>query len=225
MRRQSVIFAALLVAAMLVLLPLRTVLSLAGADSAGLSARDVTGRVGKGALAAAYWRGAGLGDVAVSLVPLSLLGGALRYEVTGDQVRGAVYVSRRGGGVSGMTGRIGVRSIGGLPVQGMDFAAVNLGFADGVCAAAAGQIMVQPGGVLSGLGAMAGAPLCDGGAILVPLVSSDGAARVDLRVMAGGKFRAEVRIDKVDEAARAGLLAAGFQATPQGLAMQLEGVL
>ena len=61
--------------------------------------------------------------------------------------------------------------------------------------------------------------------VLLPLVSADGGARVEMRVRTGGVFQARVMIDKVDETARAGLLAAGFQATPQGLALKLEVVL
>ena len=136
MRRLWVVFAAMFAVALVVMLPLRFALVMAGADEAGLSAREVSGRVGAGALAAANWRGAGLGDLEVRLVPLALLGGALRYEVTGDQLRGAVRLGR-GGGVFGMNGRVAVQSIGGLAVQGAELAAVDIGFSDGVCTAAA----------------------------------------------------------------------------------------
>lgn len=224
MKRGWVIFAAMFALAMLVMLPLRLALVMAGAEAAGLAARDVRGRAGAGQLVAASWRGAGLGDVDVRLAPLASLGGAVRYEMTGDQLRGAVRFGR-GGGVYGMNGRVAVASIGGFAVNGAELAEVDIGFSGGVCTAAAGQIMVQPAGLLAGFGGLSGSPRCEGEAVLVPLASSDGAVRVDLRVKSGGAFRAEVMIDRLDESVRAGLLAAGFQPTPQGLAMKLEGVL
>jgi general secretion pathway protein N len=112
-----------------------------------------------------------------------------------------------------------------LPITAIDLDGVSLGFAGGVCADATGRITLQPGGAIASQGAFSGAPRCDGPTLVLPLVSASGRGRIELRVTADGRYRANLALDGVAEADRAGLLAAGFQLTPQGLALTAEGIL
>nr|WP_310523882.1 type II secretion system protein N [Polymorphobacter sp.] len=219
------VFIAMLMLAGVALLPLRVVLAGAGLDAAGVSARAVTGSVWWGRMDAAAVRGARLGDVRVRLAPLALAAGTMRFEIAGATVRGAVLRSRDGGGIAGVTGQLGAMALGGLPVAGVALESVDIGFARGVCQVATGQLRLVPGGLMGGFGALAGAPRCDGAAVVVPLVSASGDARLELRIAADGGYRAVLAVKGVDEAARDGLLAAGFQPTPQGLVMRSEGRL
>ena len=216
---RSIGFVALLVVALLALWPMR----LAGLAGAGMTARAVTGSVWNGRLEAAQLKGLALGDIDAGLAPLPLVGGTLRLGFVGATIRGAVLQRRGGGGIADVTGRLSPGQVAGLPVASVDLDGVSLGFADGACTAAAGRIALQPGGVIANQGAFSGAPRCDGPALLLPLVSASGRGRLDLRITSDGRYRAALALDGVAEADRPALLAAGFQPTPQGLALTAEG--
>jgi general secretion pathway protein N len=219
MIRRLIGFVALLVLALLALWPMR----LAGLTGSGLTARAVTGSVWNGRLEAAQIKGLALGDIDAGLAPLSLASGTLRLGFAGATIRGAVLQRRGGGGVADVTGRLLPGLVAGLPIAAVDLDGISLGFADGACTAATGRITLQPGGVIASQGAFSGTPRCDGPALLLPLVSASGRGRLDLRITADGRFRAALAIDGVSEADRPALLAAGFQPTPQGLALTAEG--
>lgn len=215
--RQIGIFAATaFVIAMIALLPLRLAL---GLRVTGLAARAVTGSIWSGRLADAQWRGAGIGNLEVGLSPLPLLAGRLRLAVAGTSVRGVVTPN----GVTGLIGQVALAGVTPLPVSSIGFDGVDIVFSDGVCRAAKGQVQVLTRGVLVASEAFSGTARCDAGKLLLPLVS--GRARLDLRIGGDGRYAAGIAIDTIDETARPGLIAAGFQPTPQGLALTLEGSL
>jgi general secretion pathway protein N len=225
--RNTVIYMILaVVIALIALLPLRLVLAASGS---GLAARSATGSVWFGRLADAQWRGAGLGDVAIRLAPLPLLTGQLRLAFDGATLRGTLQPH----GVTGLTGQVAMAGTTPLPISSVTFDDVDMIFSNRACERARGTMRVMAGGalalpgVLAAGGAMAapfaGMPRCDGGKLVLPLVS--GPARMDLRIAADGRYTAAITIDNVEESARPGLLAAGFQPTPQGAALTLEGSL
>ena len=219
MIRRIIGFVALFLLALLALWPMR----LAGLAGTGLTALAVTGSVWSGRLESAQIKGLALGDIDAGLAPLPLFGGTLRLGFAGATIRGAVLQRRGGGGISDVTGRLLPGQVAGLPIAAVDLDGVSLGFADGTCTVSAGRITLQPGGVIASQGAFSGTPRCDGPALLLPLVSASGRGRLDLRITAHGRFRAALALDGVAEADRPALLAAGFQATPQGLALNAEG--
>lgn len=225
MKRPLLAFTALLAAALLLMLPLRLALKMAGLDAAGLSAQAVSGSLWSGRMTAAGWRGIALGDGSAGLSPLALLTGRVRLGWAGDTIGGTIVRHRGGGGVEGVSGRTGAMTIGGLGLQSMEFAGVDIGFADGRCSRAGGQVSLQPAGALALAGSLTGIPRCAGEALVLPLVSADGSAQIELRARADASYRATITLEPVAEAARPGLLAAGFQPTPQGVAMTVEGVL
>jgi general secretion pathway protein N len=225
MTRPALVFSAMLVVALLLLLPLRLALTAAGLDGAGLAARTVSGSLWSGRMTSASWRGVPLGDGRAGLSPLGLVTGNVRLNWRGDTISGVVVHKRGGGGVDGVTGDIGPLKIGGMALQRVGFEAVDIGFDGEQCSRAGGQLTVQPGGALAMAGTMTGTPRCDGDAVVVPLVSADGAAQIELRARANAGYAAKITIEPLAESARAGLLAAGFQPTPQGVMMTVEGVL
>jgi general secretion pathway protein N len=64
---------------------------------------------------------------------------------------------------------------------------------------------------------------CDGGALLLPLVSQSGMERLNLRLFEDGRYRVELILRPGDEAARQRLAAAGFTAAGPGLVLRTEG--
>lgn len=217
--RRWLLFAALLVIAIVVQFPLR----LAGLDRFGVTARAARGTVWNGHLDAAHLRGISLGDVAVGLSPTALLTGILRLDFAGAAVNGALVGRAGGGGATGITGRIGPLQIGGLPVTALTFDAVDIGFAEGRCSIAAGTLRLQPAAGLAADDALVGTPRCDGTAVLLPLASASGKARLEVRVEADRRYQATLALDEVTDIQRSALLAAGFQATPTGLSLTVEG--
>ncbi|WP_426166455.1 type II secretion system protein N [Sandarakinorhabdus sp. DWP1-3-1] len=219
MTGRSIAFVALLALALLALLPLR----FAGLGDAGLTAQAVTGDVWSGRLTAAQLRGLPLGDVEARLAPLPLLGGTVRLAFFGPAIAGAVLRHSDGGGVSGVRGRLLPGRLAGLPVASLDFDDFSVDFRGATCASTGGRVTLQAGGGLARIGSLVGTPRCDGPALVLPLAADR--TRLDLRISADGRYRVTLAVDDVGEGDRTGLLAAGFQPTPRGLAFNVEGRL
>jgi general secretion pathway protein N len=216
--RLALIFAILTLLCLVALLPLR--LALAGTD---MAARNVEGSVWNGRLQAAVWRGVALGDVSLGLSPLPLLIGQRRIDFEAGDLSGRVLT---GGGrlaVEGLGGIAAPGQLGGLPVARINFADFAAVFEDDRCLQAAGSLTLDPGGPLAALGGFSGSPRCDGARLLLPLQGQGG--RLDLHLSADARYDAGLALETVDPAARPGLLAAGFQPTPTGLALTLTGSL
>lgn len=217
-------FVVMLSVALLALLPLRLVLAAAGP---GLTAREASGGAWAGRLAAAQWHGVPLGDLAVGIAPLPLLAGRVELAIAGPALRGRLV---RGVGVEGLTGSVAVTGLTLLPVAAVAFEGVDISFAGGDCRTARGVIRVKPGGAFgagrAAEGWLSGSPRCEAGQLRVAFVPAAGAgSRIDLAVGGDGRYRAGIAIEAPPETARDGLLASGFQPTPRGLALQLEGSL
>lgn len=224
-RRLWAIGAAMLIVALVVTLPMRWALVRTGFEAAGLSARAVTGSVWHATLADAAMRGARLGDVEARLAFLPLLTGTARVVLSGGALSGAVERGRSRSGIDGIDGTITMTGLAGLPVRALQFDAVDIAFVDGACRTARGRVSAVGAGLLASEGSLVGTPRCDGAAVLLPLVSASGQARLDLKVGGDGRFSGTLALDAVDEATRSRLLAQGFAATPQGLSMNLVGTL
>jgi general secretion pathway protein N len=222
MVRRCLITALGLAIGLLLLWPLRLV---PGLREAGFAAESIEGSLWAGQLRAARWHGLVIGDVGVGVSPLALLGGNLRLSLAGPALRGSVM---RGGttGVAGLSGNVALAGPMPLPIVGVAFDGVDTVFSGGICRNAAGQIRLLPGGALAratGGQALAGVIRCDGDQLLLPLAA--GAARLDMRIGATGRYRATITIAGAESAASPALLAAGFVPTPDGVAATLEGVL
>ena len=202
----------------IVLLPLRAVLAL---GDTGLSAQQVSGSLWSGDMRDAAWRGVPLGDLSVGLAPVSLLTGAPRLDFTGPALSGAATAA----GVTGLSGSVDASGQTPLPIGRISFQNIDIIFDGRTCRAASGSLAVSATGAMAaGLGGtLQGLARCDAGALLLPLDSAS--AQLALRITGDGRWQAQIRVTSVDEAARSGLLAAGFAPTPQGLARQLEGHL
>jgi hypothetical protein len=61
--------------------------------------------------------------------------------------------------------------------------------------------------------------------VVIPLVSGDSAVQMTFKLRDDASYTASITVEPVAEAARPALLAAGFQPSPQGMAMTVEGVL
>lgn len=216
--RLALLFAAFLAVFLLATLPLQ--LALRGT---GLSARNASGSLWRGRLEAAAWHGLAIGDVTLGLAPLPLLTGARRVDFATATMAGRLRLSGSDVAVEGLTGSVSPGGFGGLLVTSVRFSDFGSRFDGGRCQSAGGSLTIEPGGPLAGAGGFAGTPRCDGDRLLLPLQAPGG--RLDLRMAGDGRYAATISVDSADAGARPRLLASGFQATPTGLALSLQGQL
>jgi general secretion pathway protein N len=216
--RLALVFAMLLALFLLGTLPLR--LALAGT---AITAHSASGSLWHGQLAAAAWRGFAIGDVDLGLSPLALLTGVRRVDFTTPTLSGRVALTGPDVGLEGLTGTAAPGHIAGVPVNTVRFTDFGADFGSGRCQTAGGSLSIDIGGALAGNGSFTGTPRCDGDRLLLPLQADNG--RLELRVSGDGRYAATISIDNVEAAARPGLLATGFQPTPTGLALSVQGQL
>ncbi|MEG3175017.1 type II secretion system protein N [Sphingomonas sp. RB3P16] len=226
------LFGAIFVVALLVLLPLRLVLGWFDLERTKLAAREVTGSVWFGGVREAQVGGIALGDLAAHLSPWPLLVGRARIELdtptdANRALHGAISASRHSVGLDDMTARLPTGDVfAPLPVSGLDLDAVSVRFDDGNCTKAEGRVKAtlsgDIGGITLGQG-LSGAARCDAGALLLPLASQAGTEQVALRLWNTGRFRADLTIKPTDPAAAQKLELSGFQPTPSGHRLSIDG--
>ena len=228
--RKGLLFTIAFALALLALLPLRLAAGWVGIEDAGLSAREVRGSVWGGTLGEARLAGVPLGDLRAGLDPLPLLVGRARVDLErpgedGDAIKGAISIGRHETGIDDVTARLPLGSVlAPLPVVAIDLNDVSARFRDGLCVSAEGGARATIEGEMAGLGGtLSGNARCDGEALLLPLVSQSGMARVAVRLSGGGRYRAELLV-RGDMGARERLLAAGFAPRAGGYGLSVEGV-
>lgn len=226
---KSLLFGIAFALALLALLPLRLAAGWVGIGDAGLSAREVRGSVWGGALSEARLASVPLGDLRAGLDPLPLLVGRARVNLErpgddGDALKGAISIRRHETGIDDVTARLPLGSIfAPLPVVAIDLNDVSARFRDGLCVSAEGGARATIEGEMAALGGgLSGNARCDGGALLLPLVSQSGMARVAVRLSGGGRYRAELLV-RGDMGAPERLLAAGFASRTGGYGLSVEG--
>ena len=224
------LFGAMLVLALLALLPLRLVLGWAGLGDAGLTARRVDGLLWSGRLHEARFGDLILGDLDARLAFWPLFVGRARVELAGDgaqPLHGAVTVGRHATGVDDFTGSLAAgRLFAPLPVTAIDLDDVSVRFRDGQCDAADGRVRALLAGEAGGVPlppTLSGPARCEAGALLLPLASQAGTETATLRITGDGRYHAEFALRTSDPAVAVRLERAGFIGGPQGYRLAVEG--
>ena len=223
--RPSVLFAAMLVVALIVFLPMRLALGATGLADQGLSARRVGGTIWGGSLLEARFGDVALGDLRVSLSPLALLVGRARLEFEGAGADGrpiaaAATISRHAMGIDGVTASLPAAALfAPLPVTTLALEDVTVRFRDGVCEEAGGRVRATVTGEAGGLPlppTMMGNARCEAGALLLPMTGQGGTEAVNLRIRPDGRYTADLVLSPSDPAAAAKLEQLGFVAGSGG---------
>lgn len=217
--------------ALVALLPMRLALDLFGFGERGLSARAASGTLWLGALQEAQVGPVPLGDVKARLSLLPLFLGRARLTLRGADdatgLEGAVTVTRHSFGFDDVSARLRVGAmLAPLAVTTIDLDDVSAGFASGRCTRAGGRVRGAASGTVAGVAigpALSGQARCAGEALLLPLASQTGMERLDLRLFADGRYRADLLVRPAGEEARGQLLAAGFRPSARGYALQVNG--
>lgn len=227
-RRIAIASALLLLIAALIFMPLRTII---GGD--GISARKVDGIIWDGSIRDLRLGLLPMGDVNARLHFWPLLIGRAKVSLSrGDApfapgIKGSV--TRRIGGfeVSNLKATLPVEALfAPLPVENIEFQDFSTRFIAGRCAEASGNVRLAMANTVPGLDLSNGllaAPRCEGGQVLIPLMSQSAMERVTIRISGDGSYNATVFLegDRTEQAAL--LTLAGFRAVAGGYRMVRKG--
>lgn len=213
----------------IVLLPLSVALPLLVPTVPGLGASRATGTIWSGTLYDAQVGGLSLGDTRVGLLLLPLLVGETQMSFVAPTLRGTIIATNSGYGIAHATGPLGVVvRVKSMPLEQIALDDASARFRDNRCSSAEGRVRATVVGDKVGLmlpGGMTGTLRCDGPALLLPLVGQSGMERLDLRLTAAGKWRADLRIRSTDPIVAAKLVAAGFVSGADGFVIRFAGAL
>ena len=228
---RATFFIAAFAFALVALFPLRIALVWFGLDERGLAARSGEGSIWLGALKEAQVGPVPIGDVSARLNSLPLFLGRARVTLSrsaeAEPFEGAALATRHSFAFEDMSGRLRLgAALAPLPIASVELDDVSAGFVSGQCARAQGRIRAALAGDLGGVAipsGLSGDARCDGGALLLPLVSQTGLEQLNLRLFADGRYRAELIVRPSDPAVAPRLLAAGFAQSGAGFARVSEG--
>jgi hypothetical protein len=175
-----------------------------------LAATSVTGSIWQAQLSGAALGRMPLGDVALALQAGALFKGRLSWQAAGN-INGTLWRGFTAGGVAGLNGRLNGSPLPGLPLAGISLADVTATLdGAGRCETTGGQVTADLALPLAGQRQLAGAPRCDGAALLLPLASGDGRVRLDVTV-AEDRWTARLAVSGAGVSEAAALTAAGFR--------------
>ena len=232
--RRRVLFAAILIALILIVatFPMRLALAMAGAENSGLTAREVNGSVWAGELIEARLGALPLGNVKASLSPFALLGGDVDLAFRRPDPRlGELSGRLHGSNPRGLSDLSGTTSLSGglglVPVDSLRFEGAEVRFDErGRCTKASGRLQLTIGTSIAGLDLSRGltGPLrCAEGRAQAVLASQSGMERLTLGFDGSGAYRAEFAINADDPAMAAALSAIGFRAGAGGFVLVSSG--
>lgn len=220
MTRTGGIFAGALVIALLLFLPLRLVLALAG-DT--VSARSVQGTVWNGRLIEASIAGQSLGDLDAGLSLFPILTGKARVKVDGAVLHGAIVTSfaGRGGDIDSLNLPLGM-AFGPIRLEALEVSDAHIRYHGNNCTKADGRVSVQFGSVL-GAQRLSGTLRCSGTSLAVDLLSQSAMERLSLRFSDPNHYQALLAIRAADTDQATRLAAAGFRETQVGHIIRFSG--
>lgn len=210
-------------------LPLAVVLPLVLPADSGVAARAIEGTLWDGTLREADVAGLPLGDTRVAFDVLPLFVGQARMGFAAPALRGILELSSgrmalsTGAGAIDLAGRLRP-----LPVSRFSFDDLAVDYRDQRCTSAKGRVRADVAGDVAGLtlpGGLSGTARCDGAMLLLPLVGQSGMERIDFRVAASGKWRADLSVQTSDPVLAGKLLSSGFASGPGGYTVRVSGAL
>jgi general secretion pathway protein N len=220
--------AGLFVIALVALLPLRLAAGWAGLADLGLTAREVSGSLWNGTMSEARLAGIDLGELDAAVDPLALLAGRVRIDLSGtDESRGSISIGHGGFGIDDVTARLPLGStFAPLPLSALDLDDVSMRFRDGTCVAADGRARAAIDGSAIGLslpGGLSGNARCDGGALLLPLVSRSAMEMISIRLFGDDRYQADLFLRSREPAFGQRLRAIGFVPRGPGYVLSVGG--
>lgn len=229
-RRVAIGSALLMLVALIIFMPLRTIIA-----GEGISARKVEGIIWDGSIRDLRVGRVTLGDVnaRVHFWPLLLA----RAEISlarGDApfapgIQGSVTKRLGGYSIDGLKATLPVAELfAPLPAENIELQDFSARFTAGRCADAGGNVRLTLTNSVPGLDLTNGLlakPRCDRGQLLIPLLSQSAMEHVDIRISGDGAYSATIFLegDRTEQAAPLAL--AGFRPVAGGYRMVRKGRL
>jgi len=221
--RRLLVFAAMLVVALIATIPLRVGVS--GFAEGRFAAREAEGSLWSGTIRDAQFGTLRFGDGEVGLAPLPLLLGRTQLSLG----NGSVSASRTDTGIHDLDLRLDTAAaLAPLPIASLELAGATIRFDRGICREAEGTVRARTGQMPGGYAfpaTFAGAVRCENGRLLLALASQGGMETVQIRLAGDGRYAALVTVRPSDEASQRLLAAAGFRPTQAGYALRYAGTL
>jgi general secretion pathway protein N len=230
MRRGGLLFAGVLIIALIAGFPLRLALGTLSSTGALFTARAAEGSIWNGTLRDISIDGVTLGDFSAKLSPLKLLSGAAAIQLralSGEPAAATLVATSATFGAESVTTRLVLPgAFDPLPVESIDLKEASVRFSHNGCAFADGQVRVTLAGTLAGIShgqQLFGIPRCDGNILTLALVSQSAMERITLRIVPDGQYTAKFLIRVSDDQMAGRLNAAGFRETSEGHFLEISG--
>jgi general secretion pathway protein N len=227
-RRFAIASVAALAVAVIIFMPLRTIVA-----GDGVTARKVDGIIWDGSIRDLRLGKLPVGDVNARLLFVPLFMGRAEILLSRGNaqfvpgISGSVSRGLNGVSVNNLSATLPVGTLfAPFPAENIQFEGVFARFAAGRCMEASGQVRLTLSDTMPGLNlqnGMLGQPRCDGAQLLLPLVSQSAMERADIRLSADGSYTVTAMLngDRGDQAAALNL--AGFRSVAGGYRLVQKG--
>jgi len=227
-RRFFVASVAVLAVAMILFMPLRTIIS-----GEGVTARKVDGIIWDGSIRDLRLGKLPVGDVNARLLFAPLFMGRAEILLSRGNaqfvpgITGSVSRGLSGMSVNNLSATLPVGALlAPFPAENLQFEGFSARFAAGRCMEASGQVRLTLSDTMPRLNlqnGMLGQSRCDGAQLLLPLVSQSAMERADIRLSADGSYTVSIMLnaDRGDQAAVLNL--AGFKPVAGGYRLVQKG--
>lgn len=227
-RRFAIASVAALAVAVIIFMPLRTIVA-----GDGVTARKVDGIIWDGSIRDLRLGKLPVGDVNARLLFVPLFMGRAEILLSRGNaqfvpgISGSVSRGLNGVSANNLSATLPVGTLfAPFPAENIQFEGVSARFAAGRCMEASGQVRLTLSDTMPGLNlqnGMLGQPRCDGAQLLLPLVSQSAMERADIRLSADGSYTVTVMLngDRGDQATALNL--AGFRSVAGGYRLVQKG--
>lgn len=227
-RRFVIALAAVLGVALIIFMPLRTIIA-----GDGVTARKIDGIIWDGSIRDLRFGKLSVGDVNARLLLAPLFMGRAEILLSRGNaqfvpgITGSVSRSLNGVSVNNLSATLPVGALfAPFPAENIQFEGFSARFAAGRCMEASGQVRLTLSDTMPGLNlhnGMLGQPRCDRAQLLLPLVSQSAMERADIRLSADGSYTVTVLLnaDRGDQAPALNLV--GFRSVAGGYRLEQKG--
>lgn len=230
MRKAGLLFAVVLIIALIATFPLRLALGAISGSGALFTARAAEGSIWNGRLRDMSIDGVSLSDFSAKLSPLKLFSGVAAIQLralSGEPAAATLVATFSNYGADNVTTRLVLPgAFDPLPVESVDLKHASVRFSKAGCVSADGQVRVMLAGTLAGISLgqqLLGTPRCDGKILTLALVSQSAMERITLRIVPDGQYSAKLLIRASDAEMTGKLNAAGFRETSEGHFVEISG--
>lgn len=231
----TLLFLAGIAAILLFFMPMRLAVSMAGLEDKNFSAKQISGSIWDGHIESAKLGPVNLGNLDAGMQFWPLFSGDLILDVERPE-------NAQGGSLKATLGRAGDgflvadanasipvgRHLAPLPASNIEINGFSANFKQGRCTTASGQVRMSLDANIPGLDlqrGLLGNAECQDGVLVLPMTSGSGMETLTLKLEGNGRYAARLALSGGNAAWTLLLPSLGFQKTPDGYAIRMNGQL